>query len=59
MIDVSSEVFLLSTAVYLILIIIEAIRLKHFFYGRFFLAVFSFLLVAVMFVFSNFLNTWV
>lgn len=59
LIDVASEVFLLTTVIYVILIIVEAIRLKRLFYGRLILSVVGFLIVAVMFVFSNFLNTWV
>ena len=58
MIDTSSEVFLLAAAIYIILIIVEAIRLKRFFYGRLLLALSGSLVVSIMFVFSNFLNTW-
>ena len=58
LIDTSSEIFLLAAAIYILLIIVEAIRLKRFFYGRLLLALFGSLIVAIMFVFSNFLNTW-
>ncbi|MBN1687298.1 MAG: hypothetical protein JW852_11620 [Spirochaetales bacterium] len=58
LIDVFSEVFLLSVICYVLLIIFEAIRLKRILYVRLIVALSGFLIVAVMFVFSNFLNSW-
>jgi len=58
LIDLTSEIFLLAAVIYLLLIVIEAIRLKRLFYGRLILALSGFVFVAVLFVFSNFLNTW-
>ena len=57
-IDISSEIFLLTAIFYILLLIFEAIRLKKFLYGRLIIALAGFVIVSVMFVFSNFLNTW-
>ena len=58
LIDISSEIFLLVAITYILLLIFEALRLKKFFFGRLIAALSGFLLVAIMFVFSNFLNSW-
>ena len=58
LIDILSGIFLTTALIYILLLIFEGIRLKRFFFGKALLALAGFLLVAIVFVFSNFLNTW-
>jgi hypothetical protein len=58
LIDILSGVFLTTAVIYILLLIFEAIRQKRFFFGKTILALSGFLLVAIVFVFSNFLNSW-
>ncbi len=58
LIDVLSGVFLTTAAIYILLLIFEGIGRKRFNFGKFILAFSGILLVAIVFVFSNFLNSW-
>jgi len=58
LIDITSEVFLLTVVCYVLLLIFEAIRLKKILFGRLLAALSGFVLVAILFIFSNFLNSW-
>ena len=58
LIDILSGVFLTTAVIYILLLIFEGIRQKRFFFGRLFLVLSGFILVAILFVFSNFLNSW-
>ncbi len=58
LIDILSGIFLTTAVIYILLLIFDGIRLKRFFFGKLILALSGFLLVAIVFVFSNFLNSW-
>ena len=58
LIDLSSGIFLVATVIYILVLVVEGFRMKRFYFGKLILSLSGFLLVAVVFVFSNFLNSW-
>ena len=58
LIDIVSPIFLVAAFSFVIMLIVEGIRLKKFLVGRFIATLLAIILVSALFVFSSFLNSW-
>jgi hypothetical protein len=58
LIDIISPIFLFAALSFTVMLVVEGIRLRRFFFGRFILTLLGILLVAALFIFSSFLNSW-
>ena len=58
LIDIVSPVFLIAAASFAVILVIEGIRLRKFLFVRFVLTLLGMLLISTLYVFSNFLNSW-
>jgi hypothetical protein len=58
LIDIVSPVFLIAALSFTVILIIEGIRLRKFLFGRFALTLLAIMLISALYIFSNFLNSW-
>lgn len=59
LIDIISPIYLFSAVSFIILLILEGVRLRKFFFGQLILTLLAIVLVVALFFFSNFLNSWI